>query len=177
MSRVKSHFYFHRITKSDPNHRWTKGKNLKEWVGFMEDSKDCTVVHISGIHSKAYWNNNDENIDKLLPSRTDKQSPRKDWIVTYKHYELARWNLINMGWVGLFDQIQASVDQLKVFWGLKKTKLPVKNKNRNKPTTHLSLEEKTKILEFNPGDLWLYELALVLFEQQQLVLKYLGHTI
>ena len=177
LSRVKSHFHFHRVTRVDPNHRWTKGKDLKDWVGFMEDSKDCTVVHIAGVHSKAYWNYNDDNIGRLLPGRSEKQSPRKDWIVTYEHYKIARWNLMNMGWVGIFDKLQRSVDQLKYFWGLPATKISVKNRNIKNPNAGLSEEERQKILEFNPGDTWLYELAVVLNEQQELVLRCLGYSI
>ena len=176
LSRVKSHYYFHRATTGDPNHRWTKNKDLSSWVGFMEDSKDCSVVHIAGIHSKAYWNANDDNIDKLLPTRKDKQPPRKDWIVTRKHYELARWNLMNMGWVGIFDKLQQSVDQLRIFWGVKVTKMSTRNKNKKKPKG-LSQKEKEKILMFNPGDVWLHELAVILYEQQRLVLKYLGYAV
>lgn len=172
LERVKSHFYFHRSMKTDPNHHWTRGKELAEWVGFMEDSMDCTVVHIAGIHSKAWWNIDDETVGPLLPGRTSKMAPR-NWIITWDHYLMARRNLIGMGWVGVFERLTESVDQLKHFWGIQnKIRMPIKNRNKRKPKDPLTQEEIDKIIAFNMGDAWLHELALVLFQQQELVIKY-----
>lgn len=171
LERVKSHYHFHRVSRSDANHRWARDRDLAAWTGFMEDSKDCSVAHIAGVHSKAWWNARDQ---QLLPPRKDKQPPRSGWVVTHAHYRLARWNLVNMGWVGVFDRLQQSVDQLRHFWNIEKTAIGRKNRNRKKPNSPLSERERDRILEFNTGDAWLYELAVVLFEQQQLVLKYLG---
>eukprot|EP01083_Nonionella_stella_P114419 338321_1 len=169
--------WMNKATKTDENHQWTKHRNLEEWVGFMEDSKDCSVAHIAGVHSKAWWNafswwKDHTKSLQLLPKRSAKQAPLKEWIVTREHYNIARWNLINMGWVGIFDRLSESVQQLEYFWNIKQTTLTTRNKNRHKPLNPLTPQETRKILEFNPGDTWLYELAVVLFEQQQLVLKY-----
>ena len=168
LSRLKSHFYFHKANKGDPMHKWAKNRDLISWTGFLEDSKSCSTAHIGGTHAKAWWNSD----MKLLPKRKDGEYPRADWIVTREHYELARWNLMQMGWVGLFDRLSESVKQLKYFWNLQRTSLSMRNKNKRKPQKSLTKKEKERILEYNQPDLWLYELGVVLFEQQQLVIKY-----
>ena len=174
LERVKSHFYFHRSMKTDPNHKWARNRDLADWVGMMEDSKDCSVAHIAGVHAKSWWNEGDGAVGPLLPYRDDKMAVRMDWIVTWDHYLMARRNLIGMGWVGVFERLQESVDQLTHFWGMERTKLRVKNRNGRKPEGALSQEEIDKIIAFNMGDVFLHELALVLFQQQELALKYVN---
>ena len=174
LERVKSHFYYHRERKIDPNHRWAAGKQLEEWVGFMEDSKDCAVSYLAGVRSNAWWNEGDDAVGQLLPHREYESEPRSDWVVTWDHYVMARRNLMRMGWVGVFEKLQESMDQLRYFWGMKRTKMALENKNKRKPKNPLTQEEIDKILAFNMGDVWLSELAVVLFQQQEVAIKYVS---
>ena len=103
-----------------------------------------------------------------------------DFIVNGNEYMIARNNLISMGWIGLFEQLDESVKQLKWFWKLSqdyksgnmKTEI---NKNFDKPfNVQLTVTQHDAIIKRNKWDLMLYDLAKVLYQQQQIVLKYMS---
>ena len=100
-----------------------------------------------------------------------------DFIANGNDYYLARINLISMGWIGLFHDLDESVKQLQYLWKLddnKNMKLEM-NKNFDKPfNIKLTQNQREIILKRNKWDVMLYELALVLQKQQQIVLKYMS---
>eukprot|EP00483_Globobulimina_turgida_P009000 UN09018 len=100
-------------------------------------------------------------------------------LVNGNEYVVARNNLLSMGWIGLFEDLVSSVKQLQYFWklsGENTMKISMEteiNKNFDKPfDIRLTLSEHQTILKRNRWDVMLYELALVLQKQQQIVRKY-----
>ena len=165
--------FFWGNTTGDENHRWTNGRTLSQWVPYFEDAKDCMVAHIGGVHTKTWYN---KGIYPLLPGRP-KGHPDESYIVRKEHFLLARKNLLEMGWVGIFEKFGQSVKQLKMLYGesyMSNTNINRKdNANNRKPKQPLTNDEIKIILEYNHWDKWLYDLGNVLYDQQALVLKYL----
>lgn len=158
LSRMYSHHWYHM-------HSVTDDKAFQQYVKFMESSKDFSVAHISGVYYKLWFNESENGVQSnfyKLP---------KNFEVTEKHYEIARLNTINMGWVGVYDQLEESLKQLQHFWGMRDDGFNFTNDERNEERV-LSDKEVKNILKDNYFDLQLYNIGKVLFEQQQIVLKY-----
>ena len=179
MTRVPSHYYYQKKGYRDENHLWTVQRDLFGWIGWFEESEDCMAQFLSGCHQRAWFAKEYPSIFepelKPWPRRTAKQSPNvfKGMKVTVDQYKIARRHLMEMPWVGLTEYMTESVEQLKVFWGIRSKEGDRKeNVNHSKPKKPISQNIKDKIVKFNRYDLALWDLGYVLYLQQQLVIKY-----
>ena len=208
--RVRSHYWYHKFNQcmsmslffvqekqvqntrkqscffdtDDPNHKWTVGRSLSEWVEYFEDATECMVSHISGCHRNAWYNRDDEYIidDYRLPMLPRREplfnNPNPTYIVKNEHYLIARKNLLKMGWVGIFENFRQSAKQIQIYFGKKyitsysKSYLENLNKNQHKPKTDLTKQEIKIVEKYNQFDKLLYDIGLVLFQQQHIVAKY-----
>ena len=132
------------------------------------------TVHISGCHNRAWYKTEMKNF--LLPDR-DGIYPNPKYIVKKKHYKAARHNLLQMGWIGIFEHFQESVKQIQIYFGKNYIAsvsffLEKLNQNKRKPNIILTKDEIDIILKYNQFDMLLYDLGLVLYKQQQIVAKY-----
>ena len=99
----------------------------------------------------------------------------EEMMINGNEYMKARNNLMSLGWIGIFDDLQQSVDKLMFFWNLDgKIKIAMEtNKNFDKPfDVKLSVSEHQTILKRNKWDAMLYEQASVLKAQQEIIIKY-----
>ena len=178
ITRVPSHYYYHKKGLKDENHKWTINRNLYDWIGYFEESQECMVQFISGCHQRAWWSKKykdiwDPNLDPW-PRRFPEQSPDifKGKRVSFEQYMIARRHLLEMGWVGLTEYMAQSVEQLKIFWHTgRKHGSRKDNVNKRKPKQQ---DQRTldKIKEFNKYDIMLWDLGYVLYLQQEIVVKY-----
>ena len=130
-------------------------KKYKDFAEFIDDKSNQNLMtkYISGADVNAWYDVNMQNEAKLINGND---------------YVMARNNLMSMGWIGLFNDLQNSVDQLAYFWNLEKNENKIKtkaeiNKNFDKPfNIKLTVSEHESILKRNKWDVMLYELAIVL---------------
>lgn len=186
MTRVPSHYYYQKGRMEDPNHIWTDMRDLHDWIGWFEESKDCMVQFVSGCHHLAWYSKEYPEIwEKKLnpwPYRQRDVSPDMfdEWTVTLEQYKIARRHLMEMPWVGLTEHMTESVDQMKVLWDIDGTSKRTDNVNWNvnnaKPKMPILKRTRDRIARYNQFDSALYELGYVLFLQQKVVVEYLSHS-
>ena len=56
IERVKSHYYYHRKSKTDMNHAIAMHYHLKDWVKIFPIAIECYVQMISGLMQEAFYN-------------------------------------------------------------------------------------------------------------------------
>ena len=178
MRRVESHYWYFKKNPIGPKAKWTIGRTFIEWVEYYDDATECMVAHISGCNRNAWYNREPGfNFDELpmLPRRQQwKKNPNPKHIVKNEHYLIARKNLLEMRWIGIFEKFQQSIKQIEIFFDKFQTKYFLKqlNINKQKPQTKLTQKEIQIVKKYNQFDQMLYDLGLVLFRQQEIVAKY-----
>eukprot|EP00486_Rosalina_sp_Unknown_P014372 CAMPEP_0201595850 /NCGR_PEP_ID=MMETSP0190_2-20130828/192723_1 /ASSEMBLY_ACC=CAM_ASM_000263 /TAXON_ID=37353 /ORGANISM="Rosalina sp." /LENGTH=585 /DNA_ID=CAMNT_0048055985 /DNA_START=19 /DNA_END=1776 /DNA_ORIENTATION=+ len=178
LTRVPSHYFYHKGGAKDENHKFATQKDLYGWIGWFEESKDCLVQFLSGCHQRAWYSKTykdiiDPNLDPW-PRREQNESPDmfNNLQVTFEQYKIARLHLLEMGWVGLTEHLGESLDQIKILWGKGKRGGAHANVNRRKPKKPLEQKIIDKIIKYNKYDMLLWELGYVLYLQQKIVVKY-----
>ncbi|ETO06439.1 hypothetical protein RFI_30953 [Reticulomyxa filosa] len=135
------------------------------------------VAHISGAHEKAFYNEKDPTIPMLIGRPKGVPDPKH--VVSKTQFLIGRKNLLMMGFVGITERYEESLAQMSHllnnlynlrFHPPKHKKI---NENRKKPKEKPSKQVIDVILKYNHWDMLLYQLGLVLFEQQRIVIKYL----
>lgn len=144
-----------------------KYRDLDEFIDHKLN-RNVMTKYVAGADVKAWYN---------VQRRQSKTGDIEDLDINQNEYMTARANLINMGWIGLFENLEHSVDHLKYFWNLevgsKINEKPVINQNFDKPLdVPLTQIQRELILKRNRWDKMLYELAVVLQQQQEIVIKY-----
>ena len=134
------------------------------------------VSYISGCDSHAWYNRNYDNKLPMLPNR-DRGYPNPTHIVKKKHFLIARNNLLQMGWIGIFEKLEQSIKQMPIYFGndyiiLSQRGLKNLNQNINKPKYSITKNQLKTLIKYNQFDILLYNIGVVLHQQQQVVAKY-----
>eukprot|EP01084_Bolivina_argentea_P233738 393599_1 len=140
LTRVPSHYFYHRAGEKDENHKWAMKKDLFNWIGWFEESSECLVQFISGCHHRSWYNKKYINIleKNLNPLKRRKQNESPDIFkninITFLQYKIARNHLLLMGFIALTEYLNECVEQLKIFWNInRKQGSKYANVNRKKP--------------------------------------------
>merc|ERR1712129_607707 len=115
-------------------------ENYKDLIDFVDDTANRNVM------TKAFCSSSECDLLSI-------------------EYMKARNNLMMCGWIGLFNELQQSVDELMFVWQMD---ADIQMDNVQMDVNSVSVTEHETIRKRNKWDVMLYELAIVLKEQQKI---------
>ena len=158
VSRVLSHYYYHKENLGDPNHVHTANRNLTQWVNDVEFADNHYALYLSGMSKMAWWNGDefDEHTLDFRPNGNNQLT--KDFEVTEHHYLKALEHLEKyMCLVGLKEDYVNTVNQFSFFLNLELEE--IRDNVSSGYKTALTDEERTLIRDKNKWDINLYDIA------------------
>merc|ERR1712232_265035 len=149
---------------NDDDNLWMNKLNFT-YYAMLRDPVDFVVANYFDAKNKEHYKDLYDSVE--LKSNRNVMTKYfcncgKEMMINGNEYIKARNNLISLGWIGLFDYLQGSADELMFFLNLNgKIKISSEtNTNFDKPfDIKLSVSEHELILKRNKWDVMLYELG------------------
>jgi hypothetical protein len=171
VERVISHYLYHLSRPSDPNYFRVVNRTLVEWTQQVKQGLNAMTAYLSGAEYGAWWNRYDPDFGlTMLPHYAD---PPEYYVVTEKHYMRARENLIQSV-VGIQENLPIFVKQLEQFFklGIDLRKSNTRSNVGTGEDLHLTPQDIAVVTSMNHWDMELYELAVMLFRQQEEIINF-----
>jgi len=139
IQRVISYYYFHLQDYSDPAHKFATEHTFEEWLEVSEAAQNEMTKCLSGIKSE------------FLPSE--------------RSFEMAKYHLRNMGFVGLTEEFDKSMAMMRHYLGVKDLDYYSEKVGHKKPK-EIAPDVIEKVRQRNLMDIELYEIAKEIFKNQ-----------